>query len=108
MTNDQCPMPKEFPMPNDQLGFGYWSFFGHWTLVIAYAAASIQLGVFSGLPLRFSYRIFLLHLPHLFVKSLAHIDLQVVGEEEDGVEAVGQLVGDFGAAFGNGFVELRP
>jgi len=63
MTNDQFPMTKEFPMPNDQcpkrhfarfspwsLVIGTWSFLGHWSLVIGHWKRSLLLTLALCLP----------------------------------------------------------
>ena len=68
--------------------------------------SSIQLVVFAGFAFGFGDGIFGLHFFHFLSECVGRIDFQVVGEEEDGVEAVGQLVGDFGFAFFDGLGQL--
>ena len=67
---------------------------------------SFELDVFERFTLRFGDRIFGFQFLHFLNQCLAGIDVQVVGKEENGVETVGKLVGDFSFALFDGLGEL--
>src|SRR6266850_7454527 len=101
-------MTKEFPMTNYSIG--NWGLGIPWTLGIgpwSLGPQSFQLVVFSRLALCLGDRIFLLHLVHLLEERFAQIDFQIVSQEQNRVQAIGQFVGDFGAALRHCLIELH-